>query len=54
MPIKINKELKHLGKLKEDTNKLVALHCLTPSPISEKAVVLREQTINFSTLQSLI
>ena len=36
MPIKINKELKYLGKLEEDINKLIILHYLTPSPISKK------------------
>ena len=54
MPIEINKELKHLGKLKKDINKLVILNCLTPSPISEKGVILKEQVIGFNTLQSLI
>ena len=42
MPIKINKELKHLGKLKEDINKLVILGCLTPSLILKKSVILKE------------
>ena len=42
MPIEINKELKHLGKLKEDINKLIALYCPTPSLILEKGVVLKE------------
>ena len=42
MPIEINKELKHLGKLKEDINKLVTLHYPTPSPILKKGVVLGE------------
>ena len=54
MPIEINKGLKYLGKVKEDTNELTALYDLTPSLISEKGVVLREQVINFSTLQSPI
>jgi hypothetical protein len=54
MPIKINKELKYLGKLKEDTNKLVILYCPMPLPISDKAVILGEQVINFSALQSPI
>ena len=54
MPIKINKELKYLGKLREDINKLIALGCPTPSPISKKGIVLREQVINFNTLQSPI
>ena len=40
MPIKINKELKHLGKLKEDINKLVVLGCLMPSLILKKGVIL--------------
>ena len=52
MPIKINKELKHLGKLKEDINKLVTLSCLTPSLILKKSVVSGEQVIGFNTLQS--
>jgi hypothetical protein len=42
MPIKINKELKYLGKLKEDTNKLIILYYLTPSLISEKAIISKE------------
>ena len=42
MPIEINKELKHLGKLKEDINKLVVLGCPTPSLILKKGVVLEE------------
>jgi hypothetical protein len=42
MPIKINKELKYLGKLKEDTNKLVILYCLMPLPILKKAIILGE------------
>ena len=42
MPIEINKELKHLGKLKEDINKLVILDYPTPSPISEKSTILEE------------
>ena len=42
MPIKINKELKHLGKLKEDINKLVTLSCLTPLPILKKDIILGE------------
>jgi hypothetical protein len=49
MPIKINKELKYLKKLKKDINKLVILHCPTPLPILKKAVILEEQVINFST-----
>ena len=40
--MEINKELKYLGKLKEYINKLVALHYLTPSPISEKSIILGE------------
>ena len=52
MPIKINKELKHLGKLKEDINKLIILGCLTPSPILKKGIVLGEQVIGFNALQS--
>ena len=52
MLIKINKELKHLGKLKKDINKLVTLGCLTPSPISKKGVISGEQVISFNTLQS--
>ena len=54
MPIEINKELKHLGKLREDINKLVALGCPTPLPISKKSIVLGEQVISFNTLQSFI
>ena len=54
MPIKINKKLKHLGKLKEDINKLIILGCLTPSPILKKGIVLGEQVIGFNTLQSPI
>ena len=54
MPIEINKELKHLGKLQEDINKLVVLGCLTPSLILKKSVVLGEQVIGFNTLQSPI
>ena len=54
MPIEINKELKHLGKLREDINKLITLSCPTPSPILKKGVILGEQVIGFSTLQSLI
>ena len=54
MLIKINKELKHLGKLKKDINKLIVLGCPTPSPISEKGIVLKEQVISFNTLQSPI
>jgi hypothetical protein len=50
MPIKINKELKHLGKLKEDTNELIVLYCLTPLLISKKAIILKEQAIDFSAL----
>jgi hypothetical protein len=42
MPIEIDKELKYLGKLKEDINKLIALYCLTPSPILEKAIISEE------------
>ena len=42
MPIEINKELKHLGKLGENINKLIALGCLTPSPILKKGVVSGE------------
>ena len=42
MPIEINKELKHLGKLREDINKLIILGCLTPSLISEKGIILKE------------
>ena len=42
MPIEINKELKHLGKLKEDINKLVTLNCPTPSLILKKSVVLKK------------
>ena len=52
MPIKINKELKHLGKLKENINKLVALDCLTPSLILKKIIILGEQVIDFNALQS--
>ena len=54
MPIEINKELKHLGKLQEDINKLVILGCLTPSPILKKCVILKEQVIGFNALQSPI
>ena len=54
MPIEINKELKHLGKLIENINKLVILGCLTPSPILKKSIVLGEQVIGFNTLQSSI
>ena len=54
MPIEINKELKHLGKLKKDINKLVTLGCLTPSPILKKNIILGEQVIGFNTLQSPI
>ena len=50
MPIKINKELKHLGKLKEDINKLIILDCLTPLPILKKSIILGEQVIGFNTL----
>jgi hypothetical protein len=50
MPIKINKELKHLRKLKENINKLVILCCLIPLPILEKAIILKEQPIDFNTL----
>jgi hypothetical protein len=42
MPIKINKKLKYLRKLKEDTNKLVVLYCLMPLPILEKAIISEE------------
>ena len=42
MPIKINKKLKHLGKLKENINKLIALNYLTPSLISKKSIILGE------------
>ena len=42
MPIEINKELKHLGKLKEDINKLIILNCPTPLPILKKGTVLGE------------
>ena len=50
MPIEINKELKHLGKLREDINELVILGYLTPSPILKKGIVLREQVIGFNAL----
>ena len=52
MPIEINKELKHLGKLREDINKLVALGCPTLSLILEKSIISGEQVIGFNTLQS--
>ena len=52
MPIEINKELKHLGKLKEDINKLVALGYLTPLLILKKSIILGEQVIGFNALQS--
>ena len=52
--MEINKELKHLGKLKEDINKLIVLGCLTPLLILKKSVVLREQAISFNALQSPI
>ena len=42
IPIEINKELKHLEKLREDINKLVILDCLTPSPIFKKNIILEE------------
>jgi hypothetical protein len=42
MPIEINKELKHLEKLKEDINELVVLYCLTPLLILEKAIISKE------------
>ena len=54
MPIEINKKLKHLGKLKEDINKLIILGCPTPLPILKKSIVLGEQVIGFNTLQSPI
>ena len=54
MPIEINKELKHLEKLKKDINKLVVLGCPTPSPILKKNIVLGEQVIGFNALQSPI
>ena len=54
MPIEINKELKHLGKLKEDINELIALGCPTPSLISEKGIILKKQVIGFNALQSSV
>jgi hypothetical protein len=42
MPIEINKELKHLRKLKKNINKLLALHYLTPSLILKKAIISGE------------
>ena len=35
-------------------NKLIALGCPTPSPISEKSVISEEQAIGFNALQSPI
>ena len=42
MPIKINKKLKHLGKLRENINELVTLGCPTPLPILKKGTTLKK------------